>query len=179
MKYERKFTIRSNDVIRFQQELMLRGGGLRIVGIAIMGVVIAWLYVQWLNIEATPMEMALWMSFTTVVTLLVVCLSMVLTNRKQTKKHLERMGKESYQQEVLIDPFGVHVVADGNRSKVGFDKIMEVRENRWAFFIHLNPIQAWILPKAQMEDVEAESRQIREIFDQVIESRRLKFQKQK
>ena len=53
MKYEREFTIRANDVVRFQQGLMLRGSGLRIVGIAIMGVVIAWLYVQWLNIEAT------------------------------------------------------------------------------------------------------------------------------
>ena len=179
MKYEREFTIRANDVVRFQQGLMLRGSGLRIVGIAIMGVVIAWLYVQWLNIEATPMEMALWMSFTTAVTMVVVFLSMVITNRKQTKKHLERMGKDSYQQKVLIDVFGIHVIADGNKSRLGFEKVMEVRENRHAFYIYLNPIQAWILPKDQMEDVEGESRQIREIFDQVIESRRLKFQKQK
>jgi len=104
---------------------------------------------------------------------------MVITNRIQTKRHLKRMGKDAYQQKVLIDAFGVHVVADGKKSKVGFDKLMEVRESRWAFYIHLSPAHVWILPKDQMEDVEAESREIREIFDRVIESRRLKFLKQK
>lgn len=179
MRYEREFTIRSGDVIRFQQELMLRGSGLRIVGIAIMGVVIAWLYVQWLQIEATPGQMAVWMAVTTLTTLAMVGLSMVITNRIQTKRHLQRMGRDTYQQKVLIDAFGVHVTADGKKSRVGFEKLTEVRESRKAIYIHINPAQAWILPKDQMADAEAEIRQIREIFDQVIESRRLKFLKQK
>ena len=54
---------------------------------------------------------------------------------------------------------------------------MKVEETKKAFYLYLAANQAWILPKDQMEDQAAECARLREIFSTVIESKRLKLQK--
>ena len=64
-----------------------------------------------------------------------------------------------------------------NRAKMGFDKLVRVRETAGAFYLFIADNQAWILPKAQMEDRDEECRQIRRIFHTVVEKGRLKLKK--
>ena len=73
--------------------------------------------------------------------------------------------------------FGVRVSAQGRQAKVGFDKLLRVEETKSAFYLYLAASQAWILPKAQMEDPASESAALRQIFSTVVESRRLKLKK--
>ena len=54
---------------------------------------------------------------------------------------------------------------------------VRVRETRRAFYLFIAEHQAWILPKAQMEDREAECRAVREIFCKVVERSRLRLRK--
>ena len=53
--------------------------------------------------------------------------------------------------------------------------LVRVRETRRAFYLFLSEQQAWILPKAQMEDPQGESEQLRRLFRTVIEKRRLEL----
>ena len=64
-----------------------------------------------------------------------------------------------------------------DNAKVNFDQLYQVRETGRAFYIFLSANQAWLLPKAQMEDAAAESAQLREIFRAVVPSKQLKLKK--
>ena len=60
---------------------------------------------------------------------------------------------------------------------MAFEKIREIRETKRAVYIYMTENDAWILPKAQMEDPAAEAAKLREIFGMVIESQRLHLRK--
>ena len=64
-----------------------------------------------------------------------------------------------------------------DRARLSFDKLMKVRETRRAFYLFLSANQAWILPKAQMEDPAGESRQLRAIFSTFLDARRLRLRR--
>ena len=51
-----------------------------------------------------------------------------------------------------ISGLGIRVTVGKDRARLSFDKLMKVRETRRAFYLFLSANQAWILPKAQMED---------------------------
>ena len=104
-------------------------------------------------------------------------LSMYITTTRRIKRDFRRSGKESYIQHTEIDGFGIRVTVQGRQGKVGFDKLMKVEETGKAFYLYLAANQAWLLPKDQMEDQAAECARLREIFSTVIESKRLKLQK--
>ena len=103
--------------------------------------------------------------------------ALVLSTSGRVKNEVRRSGRDSYVQETEIDGFGVHVTVGKNRSKMGFDKLVRVRETAGAFYLFIADNQAWILPKAQMEDRDEECRQIRGIFHTVVEKGRLKLKK--
>lgn len=95
----------------------------------------------------------------------------------RVRAQLRRSGRERYVQETEIDGFGVRVTVGKDRAKLGFDKLRRVQETRGAFYLFLSDSQAWILPKAQMEDRAAECAQLRQIFHTVIERGRLRLRK--
>ena len=95
----------------------------------------------------------------------------------RVRAQLRRSGRERYVQETEIDGFGVRVTVGKDRAKLGFDKLRRVQETRGAFYLFLSDSQAWILPKAQMEDRAAECAQLRQIFRTVIERGRLRLRK--
>ena len=103
--------------------------------------------------------------------------ALVLSTSGRVKNEVRRSGRDSYVQETEIDGFGVHVTVGKNRAKMGFDKLVRVRETAGAFYLFIADNQAWILPKAQMEDRDEECRQIRRIFHTVVEKGRLKLKK--
>lgn len=95
--------------------------------------------------------------------------ALILSTSGRVKNEMRRSGRDSYVQETEIDGFGVHVTVGKNRAKMGFDKLVRVRETAGAFYLFIADNQAWILPKAQMEDRDEECRQIWRIFHTVVE----------
>lgn len=112
-----------------------------------------------------------------VVVIVAAVLSMYISTTRRIKRDFRRSGKESYIQHTEIDGFGIRVTVQGRQGKVGFDKLMKVEETGKAFYLYLAANQAWILPKNQMEDPEADSAALRQLFSNVVESRRLKLKK--
>ena len=76
-----------------------------------------------------------------------------------------------------ISGLGIRVTVGKDRARLSFDKLMKVRETRRAFYLFLSANQAWILPKAQMEDPAGESRQLRAIFSTFLDARRLRLRR--
>ena len=103
--------------------------------------------------------------------------ALVLSTSGRVKNEVRRSGRDSYVQETEIDGFGVHVTVGKKRAKMGFDKLVRVRETAGAFYLFIADSQAWILPKNQMEDRDEECRQIRGIFHTVVEKGRLRLKK--
>ena len=178
MNYQREFTIRTKDLQYFRQDLMLEKWGALMTGCGLMGSVIAWGYLQWAGTEMGIIAEVITTVFAGIASLEILMLGMIWLNNSKVRDIMRRMGKSSYRQSVEIDGFGVHAESDGKKEKVGFDKIVRVRETGRAFYIFYTREQAWILPKAQMADMEAESKQLREIFSALVASSQLKLMKQ-
>lgn len=89
--------------------------------------------------------------------------------RSQAKKS----GRTEYVQETEIDGFGIRVCVGKERAKLGFEGLERVVETRRAFYLFLSATQAWILPKAQME--ESSCRELRELFRKVVAQGKLRL----
>lgn len=177
MRYERDFTIGLRETQAFHVLLTLERWWKGLLGFGAAGALAAYLYIGMLFSDLIlPGQIAI-IAAAAVVTALLVALGMVLSTRRRVRVQLRRSGKEHYVQQTVIDGLGVHVTVGKGRAKLGFDKLVRVWETRGAFYIFLSANQAWILPKAQMEDQKAESEQLRTIFRTVIEGKRLKLKK--
>lgn len=177
MTYRREFTIGERETQDFYRALVLSHWWKGILGFGLVGGLTAWMYLTWLGTEAGAVSKLLTAVFVALVTMGAVALGMVLSTRYKVRGQIKRAGKGSYLQAVEIGGFGVRVTADGKKAKMGFDKLLKVQETGKAFYLFISANQAWLLPKAQMEDVKAESEQLRTIFRTVIESGRLKLRK--
>ena len=177
MRYERDFTIGLRETQAFYVLLTLEHWRKGLAGFGAAGALAAYLYIGMLFSDLIlPGQIALIIA-AAVLTALAVALGMVLSTRGRVRSRLRRSGKERYVQQTAVDAFGVHVTVGKDRAKLGFDKLVRVWETRGAFYIFLSANQAWILPKAQMEDSRAESEQLRTIFRTVMEGKRLKLKK--
>lgn len=179
MNYQREFTIRTKDLKFFRQDLMLEQRKGLIIGCGILGAIVAWGYLSWTG-QGQDMgtfgEVVVSL-FAGLASVEVIMLTMMGANSSKVKAIMRRMGKSSYRQSVEIDGFGVHAETDGKREKAGFDKVVRVKETVRAFYIFYTREQAWILPKDQMADEAAESKQLREIFSALVASSQLKLMK--
>ena len=177
MRYERDFTIGLKETQAFYVLLTLERWWKGLAGFGAAGALAAYLYIGLLFSDLIlPGQIAL-IAAAAVITALAVALGMVLSTRHRVRVQLRRSGKERYVQQTVIDGFGVHVTVGKDRAKLGFARLFRIRETRRAFYIFLSANQAWILPKAQMEDPAAESEELRKIFRTVIEGKRLKLKK--
>ena len=177
MRYERDFTIGLKETQAFYVLLTLERWWKGLAGFGAAGAIAAYLYIGMMFSELVlPWQVAV-VAATALVTALAIALGMVLSARHKVRVQLRRSGKESYLQQTAIDAFGVHVTVGKDRAKMGFEKLVKIQETKGAFYIFLSDNQAWILPKAQMENPEAESEQLRTIFRTVIEGKRLKLKK--
>lgn len=177
MTYRREFTIGLKETRDFYLTLVLGSWWKGILGFGVVGGLVAWMYVNWLGAGTDLAARVLITVLTALMTMAAMALGMAIATRYKVRGRMKRAGRESYIQAVEIDGFGVHVTADGKRAKLGFDKLVKVQETGRAFYLFLAANQAWLLPKAQMEDPEEESERLRMIFRTVIESRRLKLRK--
>lgn len=91
------------------------------------------------------------------------------------RRQARKTGRTEYVQETEIDGFGVRVCVGKDRAKLGFDRLARVVETRSAFYLFLSATQAWILPKAQMDNCAQTCRELRELFRKVIERGRLRL----
>lgn len=177
MSYRRDFVIGLKETRDFYTRLLLRSWIKGIIGFGLAGGLTAWYYLNLFQISVSaPVELLISLAAAAVVMGL-VALVMALATRWKVAKESRRSGRERYVQHTRIDGFGLHVTVDDREARLGFDKLMKVEETKKAFYLYLAANQAWILPKDQMEDQAAECARLREIFSTVIESKRLKLQK--
>lgn len=99
--------------------------------------------------------------------------SLAVSTGVRVRGQLRRSGRDSYVQQTRVDGFGVHVTVGKDQARLGFDKLVRVRETRRAFYLFLSGSQAWILPKNQMEP--ADCARLRDLFRSVIVRGRLKL----
>lgn len=175
MSYQRDFTIGLRETQDFYLTLVIGNWRRGIAGFGLVGALVAWMYLQWAGMDAAWMAPVLLAS--AAASMLAVTLGLYLVTRQKVRSQLRASGRGSYLQQTEIGGFGVRVTVGGDRARLDFDKLLLVQETKKAFYLFLTKNQAWILPKAQMEDPEAECQQLRALFRTVIESRRLKLRR--
>lgn len=173
MSYRRNFTIGLRETRSFYLTLVLGSWRKGILGFGLVGALVGFLYLP----QASPALQVLAVLGGAAAGMGLVTLWLVVSTCAKVRSQLRRSGRESYVQETEIDGFGVHVTVGKDRAKLGFDKLLRVQETRGAFYVYISDHQAWILPKAQMEDRDAECAQLRQIFQTVVERGRLRLRK--
>ena len=172
MSYRRDFTIGLRETRRFYLMLVLEKWRKGLLGFGLAGALAGYLYSSLLTLPPYLQVLAAASGAAAA-----ILAAVVLSTSGRVKNEMRRSGRDSYVQETEIDGFGVHVTVGKNRAKMGFDKLVRVRETAGAFYLFIADSQAWILPKNQMEDRDEECRQIRRIFHTVVEKGRLKLKK--
>ena len=175
MSYHRDFTIGKRETLDFYLSLVLRRWRGGIAGFAVVGVLASLLYTTQTQLSL-PAQAGLAIAGAAAFALLVT-LWLILSTSHKVKEELRRSGRESYIQETEINGFGVRVTVGKDKARLAFENLVQVRETRRAFYIFLSDAHAWILPKAQMEDPEAESAEIRKLFNTVLERKKLHLKK--
>lgn len=172
MRYTRDFTITASETERFYRLLLLRRWRRGILGFGVAGMLIGRLYLSWLKLLPEGIWTGIAMLCTGLLTMLLVTLGMMLRTRHTVRTAIHKKGRTHYIQHTEINGFGVTVTVDGEKARVGFEKLFLVEETKHAFYLYLTASEAWILPKAQMEDEARECETLRSIFSAVIERRR-------
>ncbi len=175
MSYHRDFTIGKRETLDFHLSLVLRRWRGGIAGFAAAGVLASLMYTAQARLSL-PARAGLAVVGAAAFALL-VALWLIVSTGYQVREQLRRSGRESYIQETEINGFGVHVTVGKDKAKLAFENLVQVRETNRAFYLFLSDAHAWILPKAQMEAPEAESAELRKLFNTVLERKKLHLKK--
>lgn len=175
MPYRRDFTIGPREAAGLYQLLALEKWRKGTLGFGLVGALAAWMYMTRLSLS--PPAQALIAAGTALAVMALFTLGLLLRVQWGVRSQARRSGKGAYVQETEIDGFGVRVAVGKDRARLSFEKLVRVRETRRAFYLFLSDTQAWILPKAQMEDPKGECRELRKIFQTVVERGRLQLKK--
>ena len=173
MRYERTFQIGRRELVRFHFGQVMREKLLGMIGLSVAALLIVYLYVTRLGLTATRGQLIAWMVLGFSMTLACLGGFFYLRIARHVDKSLRKLGVTAYEQAVAVDGFGVRVTANGREARLGFDKLYLIRETRRDFYIYVTAEQAWLLPKEQLEVPAAECALLRQIFETVVESRRL------
>lgn len=175
MSYRRDFTIGLKETQDFYLSLVLGHWMKGLLGFGAVGALAAVMYTM-----NSDLSMAVRAALAAGAAIAVTALGAVIlaaSTCRKVRRQLRASGRGSYVQETDINGFGVHVAVGRDRAKLAFENLVEVRETRKAFYLFISDNQAWILPKAQMDDAQAESAQLRALFASVVEQGRLKLKK--
>lgn len=177
MRYSRDFTIGERETQRFYRMLALQRwrGGAMVFGL--VGALVGYLYIDWLDIPLQGTARIIACVLIGCMTAAFIALGIMFRTSRSVRTAIRRKGTDTYVQQTEIDGFGVRVTVDGEKAKVSFEKLHRVLETKNCFYLFLTGSDAWILPKEQMEDREAECAVIRGIFSKVIEPSRRKLRK--
>lgn len=175
MHYHRDFTIGLRETLGFYLTLVLGNWRKGILGFGAVGALAALMYMT--GTELPPAARAALTAAGAAAGAALAALCLTVSTCVRVRAQVRRSGRESYVQQTEIDGFGVHVTVGKDRAKLSFDRLVRVQETRGAFYLYLSANQAWILPKAQMEDRGEECAQLRQIFQTVLERRKLKLRK--
>ena len=175
MSYRRDFTIGLRETQDFYLSLVLGRWGKGIIGFGAVGALAGLLYTG--QAELPPPLRAAVILAAALAAAGATALALVVSTRWKVKAQVRRSGRSEYIQETEINGFGIHVTVGRDKARMSFEDLARVRETGRAFYLFLSESQAWILPKRQMEDREAECAQLRELFRAVIERGKLRLKK--
>lgn len=171
--YHRDFTIDLKETQAFYLMLVMGRWKKGLLGFAVVGALAGVLYTAGTAL-ILPVKAAL-AAGGALAAVLISALVLIISTRQKVKSQVRRSGRESYVQETEINGFGIHVTVGDKKARLAFENLLGVRETGRAFYLFLSDSQAWILPKAQMEDRQAESEQLRTIFRTVVERGKLRL----
>ena len=171
MEFRGTFRIGEKEAVDFYvyEAKRKRLGG--VIGFGIIGLLVCYLYGRSVIESAVLLAGAMALSFAAAAAVTVLC--SYLSIRIKVKSAMKKNNTADYDQSILVNGYGVRTEANGRDVRIGFDKVVAVRETKKAFYIYLGKEHAWIVPKAQMEDEAAGSAMLRKIFNTVIESKNL------
>ncbi|MBD5149696.1 MAG: YcxB family protein [Oscillibacter sp.] len=171
--YHRDFTIDLKETQAFYLMLVMGRWRKGLLGFAVVGALAAVMYTAGTALSL-PVKAAL-IAGGALAAALIAAAVLIISTRRKVKSQVRRAGRESYVQETEINGFGVHVTVGDKKARMAFENLLLVRETGRAFYLFLSDSQAWILPKAQMEDRQAETEQLRDIFRTVVERGKLRL----
>jgi len=174
-EFRATFRIGEKEAVDFYIYQAIRTRFVGVVSFGLLGLVICYIYGGVIIDSPVLLGGAMALSFALAALFTVV--GMYLSVKIKVKKGMKQNNTADYDQHILINGYGVRTEANDKEVRISFDKIKAVRETGKAFYIYLSKDHAWILPKAQMEDMEKNSENLRKIFDMVIPSKQLHFKK--
>jgi len=173
MEYHNISTITRKEITGLFIHTTVRTRFWGVMGFGVVGLIISYFYGAD-RIENTA-SLLIAMLFGFLLALVCVAAGYYISIRARVSRAMKNMGSKSYEQEILINAYGVRATVGKKTGKVNFDKLHAVHETAKAFYIFPVKDDAWIIPKAQMKDEAAESETIRTIFRKVVVSSSLKF----
>ena len=171
--YHRDFTIDLKETQAFYLMLVMGRWRKGLLGFAVVGALAAVMYTA--GTALIPPVKAALIAGGALAAVLISAVVLLVSTRRKVKNQVRRSGRESYVQETEINGFGIHVTVGDKKAQLAFENLLRVRETGRAFYLFLSDSQAWILPKAQMEDRQAETEQLRTIFRTVVERGKLRL----
>ena len=177
MNYRRDFTIGVREAGGLYRLLALEKWWKGILGFGLAGALTAWMYLGLLEPAPEGPVQVLAAVLAALAVMFLFTLGLLLWSGHTVRSQARLTGRTSYVQETEIDGFGIRVTVGKDRARLTFDRLVRVWETRRAFYLFLSADQAWILPKNQMEHPEEDCRALRELFQQVVERRKLHLKK--
>ena len=105
---------------------------------------------------------------------LFIVLNVVMLIFRINKSYKEKKAYD-FTQDITIDKEGVHASSERGGALLKWKNIEKVRESGRSFYLFLSKTQAYVLPKYQLENPEADAAQIRELFRKHLDASILKL----
>lgn len=175
MQYQGKFTIGRKENIRYN--LFVTGSRFLFMTVLVFVVIALMLGVttygqtksiQQALIRALPMALG--------GAALFVVLNTVMMVFRINKAYKSKTAYE-FTQDITIDGQGVHATSERGSALLAWEKIAKVAESGKTFYLFLSKTQAYVLPKYQMKNPEAEAAQVRELLRSHLDAKILKLKK--
>ena len=164
LEYRHSFVIRQEESVRYQQYAGVRSGKKYIFTVMVIVTLIARTAATLLIKDISEGLLLTICTIGLVVGLLAgYFLLQILIAFNISQKYQSGMAKD-YKVDMLINPGGIYVTDGTNDIRVYYDKMHKITETSADFFIYPDSKTVFLIPKHQLDDVEKDSKMLRDMF---------------
>ncbi len=164
LEYRHSFVIRQEETVRYQQYAGVRSGKKYIFIVMVIVTLIARTLAAVLIKDITEGQMLTACTIGLVLGLLAgYFLLQIAIAFNISQKYQSGMAKD-YAVDMLVNPGGIYVTDGTNDIRVYYDKMHKIIETSADFFIFPDNKTVFLIPKHQLDDVEKDSKMLREMF---------------
>ena len=173
MHYQRSFQIGQEEATAFQLHQAFKTCCILSTVLALGGGALCLFFLQWKN--ATGAFTTGIMSF--ILFFVLVFFTVRSTISKQVASLYEKGERKPYRQQVSVDGAGLEVRSGKKTKRIALSSLKQAVETRTHLYLYVSKDDAYILPKAQMEDPEAEMETLRAILREFMVEQSLHLKK--